>query len=372
MQIDKKILTILKSEVGEEMHMSTLHKDLIPDFRDLESHSTIEQVTKYSNQWFLPGWIDHLYYWWSFYISHYCKHEFKRIWLKITTSNFITNLFKKEAGKVSASLIKLCVVPLPHFNSYSYFPEDRDNRHQIPECKATEHSVVPESTRCFSFLGPNNNNDGEDTTVIPYKSESAFIKLATNQHDNDIFHLGDTVLEVLLQYKWEKFARKRFLMVYCIYLTYYISYSVGVTFSREVFGYELGTPISNNDGHLACIIIMFFTGGILLLQELHQFIKSHSKPAYLVSLYNIIDIAAFVLPVITFWQISNDVSHLVSFQKFGSIIYILKRRIGRSMQYCNTYFVVAWYIAFKSYITFCKSAILAMYYTMLTFENHRV
>ncbi|CEP15173.1 hypothetical protein [Parasitella parasitica] len=291
LHIDRKILTILKSEVGEEMHMSTLHKDLVPDFRDLESHSTKEQVTKYNNSWLLGGWIDHVFYWWSFYIVYYFKRQFKQIWTKIITSSFITNLLKKDRKKINGSLIKLCVVPLPHFNSYSDFPEDRPHRHNVTNAT--------------------NSNENANTSVIPYKAESAFISLATNQHENDIFHQGDTVLEVLLQYKWNKFARKRFLLVYLIYLTYYIAYSIGVSFPREVFGYVLGTPISNI-GHLACIIIMFIAGGILFLQEVHQFAKSHSKSSYFVSLYNIIDITAFILPVVTYWQMLNDLPHLVS------------------------------------------------------------
>ncbi|KAL9557249.1 hypothetical protein MBANPS3_001480 [Mucor bainieri] len=313
-QIDKRILTILTSEVGEEMHMSTLHKDLVPDLRDLESHSTREQVTKYSNHWLLQGWLEHIYYWWSLYVSHYCKQELKTKWKEIMANNSLFNFFKKDTTKINGSLIKLCVVPLPHFNSYSDFPEDRDNRSKMLRCNATEYTHFPEPqshlTRCLSYLGLKKDEHKKDTAVIPYKPVSAFIRLATNQHENDIFHQGDTVLEVLLQYKWEKFARKRFLMVYFIYLTYYISYSIGVSFPREVFGYELGTPISNNSGHLACVILMFISGGVLLIQEVHQLLKSHSKSAYLVSLYNIIDIAAFVFPAVTFWQVATNTDHL--------------------------------------------------------------
>ncbi|KAL7310470.1 hypothetical protein PS15m_009966 [Mucor circinelloides] len=324
LQIDKRILTILTSEVGEEMHMSTLHKDLVPDLRDLESHSTREQVTKYSNHWLLQGWLEHIYYWWSFYVTHYCKQEFKKTWTRITTDNFIVNFFKSDTTRINGSLIKLCVVPLPHFNSYSDFPEDRDNRQQLVRCNATEYTHFPEYqgylARFLLFLGLRKDENEDNITVIPYKPESAFIRLATNQHENDIFHQGDTVLEVLLQYKWEKFARKRFLMVYFIYLTYYISYSIGVSFPREVFQYELGTPISNNSGHLACIILMFISGGILLVQELHQLLKSHSKSAYLASLYNIIDISAFVLPAVTFWQILYNVDHLDEVSSVATLI----------------------------------------------------
>ncbi|KAF1800675.1 hypothetical protein FB192DRAFT_1120338 [Mucor lusitanicus] len=320
LQIDKRILTILTSEVGEEMHMSTLHKDLVPDLRDLESHSTREQVTKYSNHWLLQGWLEHIYFWWSFYISHYCKQELKKKWTGVMTDNFLINFFKKDTTKINGSLIKLCVVPLPHFNSYNNFPEDRDNRRQLIRCNATEYTHFPESRGFLSYLGLKKDDHEDETTVIPYKPESAFIRLATNQHENDIFHQGDTVLEVLLQYKWEKFARKRFLMVYLIYLAYYISYSVGVSFPREVFGYELGTPITNNSGHLACIILMFISGGVLFLQEVHQLLKSHSKSAYLASLYNIIDIAAFIFPAVTFWQILTNADHLDEVSSVSTLI----------------------------------------------------
>ncbi|KAL0145079.1 hypothetical protein V8B55DRAFT_1442683 [Mucor lusitanicus] len=324
LQINTKILTVLSSEVNEEMKMLTLHKIMEPDFRDLETHSTKEQITKYTNHWFLGGWLSLLFYWWSIYITYGIKSKIDQWWYEKRKDKLVKRIirfFMLNGGLVNKSLIKLCVVPLHHFNSYSDFPEDRHEDYNDLDDSTTslEKWVLiafgQKMIKLAQAMGILYKPKEEDP-VIPYKTTSAFIRNATNQHESDIFHQGDTVFEVLLQYKWENFARRRFFLVYSIYLTYYIAYSVGVLYPREVFDYALGTPITDNRGHLACIILMFLSGGFLLIQEMHQFIKYHSKFAYLISPYNVLDILAFVLPVANFCQM---VTNQAGIDELGSI-----------------------------------------------------
>ncbi|KAL9539788.1 hypothetical protein PS6_011050 [Mucor atramentarius] len=313
LKISQKILTVLPSEANEQMRVLTFHKIMEPDFRDLETHSTKEQITKYTNHWFLGGWLSHWVYWWSIHITYGIMGTIMEWWNEKRQDKRIQkfiSFFALNGGMVNKTLIKLCVVPLHHFNTYSDFPEDRHKDYDdVYDASVLERWLfdIPsrQMIKLAQALGILYKQQKIDP-VIPYKTTSAFIRVATNQHENDIFHQGDTVFEVLLQYKWNNFARKRFFLIYTIYLTYYVSYSVGVLFPREVFGYVLGTAITNNRGHLACIILMFVSGGLLLIQEIHQFIKYHSKLAYLISPYNVLDIAAFVLPVINFWQITTN------------------------------------------------------------------
>lgn len=319
LQISQSILTVLPSEANDEMNMSTLHKIMEPDFRDLETHSTREQITKYTNHWFLGHLLSLIFYWWSLYITYGVQSRIVDWWdeEKPNWIGRVIKFFTLNGGIMNKSLIKLCVVPLHHFNSYSDFPEDRHEGYDDSDDASYLEKLIfvrfgrfiIKAAQALSILYKPSK---KDDPVIPYKTTSAFIQKATNQHESDIFHQGDTVFEVLLQYKWESFVRRRFFLVYFIHLTYYISYSVGVLYPREVFGYALGTVITNNKGHLACITLMFLSGGILLIQEIHQFIKCHSKFAYLISPYNVLDILAFVLPVVNFWQIATFQDGIVS------------------------------------------------------------
>lgn len=63
--MDQAVRPILNLEAKEKMYMFT-HKNLRTGFRDLVSHSSLEQVIKYDNNWL--GWINLLFYWYSMHV----------------------------------------------------------------------------------------------------------------------------------------------------------------------------------------------------------------------------------------------------------------------------------------------------------------
>lgn len=127
------------------------------------------------------------------------------------------------------SLSTICVVPLPHLNSYANFPEDR-----------------PPST-----IYENGNY------IIPYKKYSAFTQVASNQDRVNVFRQGNTVLEILLEYKWKRFIKWRFWCVICtVHIVYHITYSTGVFFSQELYSFAPGeSSVPNNTLHLMSIML---------------------------------------------------------------------------------------------------------------------
>jgi hypothetical protein len=138
-----------------------------------------------------------------------------------------------------------------------------------------------------------------------------FIETATNIDDYNIFNEGGPIFKIMLQYKWQYFARQRFYLICLIYLTFYLSYTVGVSFSREVFQYTLGSPITEH-GQIACASLMFLSMLILFIQEIRQFVKATSQILYILSPYNWIDFTAMVLPTLAFVAMIQDRSYFVS------------------------------------------------------------
>ncbi|KAG2189576.1 hypothetical protein INT46_000608, partial [Mucor plumbeus] len=86
--------------------------------------------------------------------------------------------FSLDKRQVNLNLIRICAVPFVYFNTYSIHPEDKKDE------------IVDKDKQNSAFRKP----------------KSEFLELALEQHENDIFRQGDTVLEVLLQYKWKTFA----------------------------------------------------------------------------------------------------------------------------------------------------------------------
>lgn len=211
--------------------------------------------------------------------------------------NGIYNLVQHEIRSyfptVPADFVKLCVVPLVQFNSYYVYPEDRDTEDiNLP----VKHNLLDRMTRIKEKM---------------FGKQSVFIRTASNIADNSIFNEGDTVLEIMLQHKWKQFAHFRFVIVCCVYLLFYITYSVGVSFAEKSFGYVLGSPITDK-GQLACICLMFISAFVLLFQEGHQFKRARGKINYILSPYNWVDLAAIVLPTIMFVAMIENHAYFVS------------------------------------------------------------
>lgn len=208
----------------------------------------------------------------------------------------IKSMFRRDYRRfkplVPTDDVKCCVVPLIHFNSYYTYEEDR---------------IISQYKKA-GF------NDAKVGAKEPFCQESLFLSAATNIVYSNIFSTGDTVLEKMLDYKWEAFIRWRFILICFLHLVYYISYCVGISSSQVVFKYSRGSPITEN-GQIACVSLMFICNSILLFQEFRQLWKSYSKISYICSLYNLVDYAALALPTIMFVALLENKPYFVSVSK---------------------------------------------------------
>ncbi|KAI7892975.1 uncharacterized protein EV154DRAFT_584756 [Mucor mucedo] len=280
--IKKNKSGVLKSEIEQLMLMKPLQKASNATFRNLDSYATMEQIKKYHG-------LDLIFYRMQrCYRGKQICDVVKGVYSQCQKfTNYVWENFVKEGQKVSRGSTKVCVVPLPHFITYSNLPEDQIKKE-----------------------GSSNND------LITYKKRSAFARVTIDQNINTIFQQGDTVLEVILQYKWEHFARWRFGLICVIHLIYYVSYSTGVLFAHDLFdhgqsqeeAYRITSP-----AQICCLVLMFFSVSVLMAQEVRQFWKTYSKRHYFFSGYNWIDFAAIVLPIYTLiqmiygWDYFNEV-----------------------------------------------------------------
>jgi hypothetical protein len=139
--------------------------------------------------------------------------------------------------------------------------------------------------------------------------DSPFTKIASSKTFNNIFVESNVNIEVLTLYKWRTYIGKRFILILFVHAVYYISFSVGVSFGQEVFGYQLGQTMSHR-GHYATITIMFLSWFILFVQEIRQFM--YNIPAYM-NFYNLIDWTALVMPIASFGLLLTNGKYIVSY-----------------------------------------------------------
>lgn len=280
MEIEKSKLGVLESEINYVIRVKTLKKEYVSRIRNLETQAIMEQIQTYSYYQLIFYKIRRLYF------DYYISSEFKKdvgFYYRVYIRNNFRKLFKKSRNDPK-KLSKVCVVPLPHFNSYSSFPEDRPR-----------------------------NYSPDNVDIITYKDNSAFVRLAIDQDSNSIFRQGDTVLEVMLEYKWRQFARWRFVIIYAIHLIYYVSYSTGVLFSQELYDHDPDKDfLINAPGQIISVALMGLSIFVLLAQEIRQFWKTQCRLDYFISCYNWIDIASFVFPMITLLQLIYRWDYFVS------------------------------------------------------------
>jgi hypothetical protein len=298
---------ILGSEYNAKIKMKSLQQDYIPSLRTLESCSALEQINKYDNT---------------------IRDRFLFSYAKLKRNTFLVRLgatpstlywFMFGESKTTTSLAGLCVVPLPRFNDYKIQPEENiynDDEKKSISLYNTYHSKSASSNKKIP-----KNDVKQDKPIESMKEKDAFEKIryqklspftstASSSSDNQIFKQGDTVMEVLTQYKWKTFARTKFYCILLAHAIYYVSYSTGVSFAQELYGYTPGDAPSH-PGHYVSIVLMFLSAFILLAQELRQFMVR--KLEYVTSFYNWIDLAAFALPIAAFGMLLTGNELLVSF-----------------------------------------------------------
>lgn len=329
------------------MNVKALQKEYISSIRNLETHAIMEQITKYSKFQLFLYKIKCFYYHSNFYNETFndTRKTIRRFW-RLRVRNNWRKMFE-ESRKEPKKLSKVCVVPLPHFNSYSNFPEDR----------------------------PKNIKYDIDNIQI-HKKNSAFVRVALDQHNNNIFRQGDTVLEVMLQYKWKQFARWRFVGICAIHAVYYVSYSTGVLFAEELYDHNPEEEyVIKAPGQIVSVTLMCLSVSALILQEIRQFWKTHSRLDYFFSGYNWIDIAAFVFPIFTLVQLVCGWDNFVSqeYSQNQGLLLISYFMIVRSVQCQHFNFMDTWYIETACNILFCKyrsaKALLIRLFTCLNFKQ---
>ncbi|GAN02898.1 hypothetical protein MAM1_0030c02348 [Mucor ambiguus] len=240
LQVDRFHFSYLNGEVVETMNVDTLQKVSGYEFAEFRTGTTNEQIISYNN-----NWMGKLHY----------KRTLLSKDLRIAVKAFNQKHgFKPKDQK--SELITICVVPLVHFSSYAISPEDSKSRSEL----------VNNNLWC------QNNNKQLD---FLYKKESDLLRFALKQRRHDLFHQNTSVLEVLLHYKWET-------AIIC-------------------FGFSSDVSIFENPAHLAVIISMLISGGLLAYQELHQLLKSRTF-----KFYDLFDYAALILPAINLYQMLTD------------------------------------------------------------------
>lgn len=353
LNINPEILPIVEDEIPKSLSVETFHKKLKMEFQDLKPSATNEQIPRYDN-----CWKDRFLYWCASFL-----YPLKALFRQFSSSTkflyagyrhddpyeFLTYIF----NRVDESLIGFCIVPYVYLCSYDIYQEDveskqgNSNRDQkLPLLQRMLRALVEllewaffsvphdifneviegrEITEEQSFLqklaitiwrwmDQLKTLDSQFPRRAVYKKKSALMKLALNQHENDLFGQEDTVLEVLLYFKWKKKIKYRFFLICFIHAVYYVSFSVGVLFSPEVFDYAPGMPIANNAKHMATVTLMLVSCGVLWFQEARQFLKmgitywNRSSSFF----YNSVDLVALILPIVNLWQMLTDKPGLVS------------------------------------------------------------
>ncbi|CAG8657280.1 199_t:CDS:2, partial [Paraglomus occultum] len=215
-----------------------------------------------------------------------------------------SSLFSNEHRNESYSYI-VCVVPLPNFTRYPEPPESR-----------------------LGFL----NVFGWHNYLSPFAS-------AVLQGRYDLF--GEPAMEAVINFKWRKFARTRYIFLTGIYFLYLTSFMATVTLDSERV-----QPSSRTENLIKLSSFVVLLLGIMFTGlEMMQIIAYRS---YYLTIYNVIGLASTVLPIIytvevllgsnsrrqyvgsaMFFVYINLILQLRVFKLFGIPIFIITTIIAR-------------------------------------------
>ncbi|KAF0541200.1 transient receptor potential cation channel subfamily a member 1-like [Gigaspora margarita] len=93
--------------------------------------------------------------------------------------------------------------------------------------------------------------------------------------------------EALIKFKWNTYGRKYYLTIWAIYTTFLLSFTIAVTYYKIISQTSLFILLN----------ITIYLGFLHLLFELRQFI--FSPPTYISSVWNLFDLGAYLLPMIS-------------------------------------------------------------------------
>ncbi|RUS28434.1 hypothetical protein BC938DRAFT_481892 [Jimgerdemannia flammicorona] len=95
---------------------------------------------------------------------------------------------------------------------------------------------------------------------------------------------GEPVMEAIINFKWKRFARDRFLLYWSLQIIFFVLFAVSVT-----------KDVNLAEGDITLLMIVIVMSCAFLLQEFRQLI---SFGWLYITVYNAIDLAAFILPLI--------------------------------------------------------------------------
>lgn len=251
-----------------------LQKNDITEVDRLEAHSIMEQIKTYNGYSLRWYFMLKMCFKWSnlYFLIDFMVYLYRRSTLYPWTvlSNSIEEL-EIYAG--------ICSVPITHFNS----------------------------------SGDHSHNQSRHTVIAGQQKEVNFVQASLGDHFNDLIQQGDTMLELLLRYKWEHFARSRFILICLVHGVYYGCYCSGVLFAPELYGLNLDEDIFlEHPIQILSIAFMVISLMILIVQEFRQFYRKGNMANYFSSGYNWIDMLAFVLPLFTLAQLCEGWPYFVS------------------------------------------------------------
>lgn len=208
---------------------------------------------------------------------------------------YLYKTITREVQDNIKSPIKVCVVPLPYFNTYIVFPEGpvKIFKYIIPEdqpkgFRSIINKIIPEYvSKRFQHSVKNG---------FTYKNESTFDLVGLDQTKSNIFRQGNFAIESMLRYKWKQFAMYRFIWMCFIHVIYYVSFTVGVVFSQDLFHQDNKEGIIHAPGQIISILLMIIAALNLIFKELRQFVKAGTV-SYCLSLYNQLNLASYYFPM---------------------------------------------------------------------------
>ncbi|KAG2233522.1 hypothetical protein INT48_003393 [Thamnidium elegans] len=263
LEVDYVKLGILDYEYQEMTKTKALQKCSIADDDYLVAHATREQIKMYKG---------------------YSLRRTQHPWM----------VFSSNSTREVERYARVCLIPITHFTSYGDLYENQSRHTNIKD---------------------------EECESKGRRKESTFVRVALDRHINDMFQQDDIILELLLKYKWKRFARSKFILICFIHAIYYFSYCTGILFAPELYGLNLEEDIFlEHPGQIVSITFMLIALLILIIQEARQFSGKRDKLSYFFSGYNWIDMCAFVLPTFTLIQLCNNWPYFIEVCSISTLI----------------------------------------------------
>ena len=125
---------------------------------------------------------------------------------------------------------------------------------------------------------------------------------------------GEPAMEAVINFKWEKFARSRYIFLIVLYFLYLASFMAAVTL-------DSGAQQGNETEHLIKLFsyVVLILGFLFTVLEVLQMIAY--RYYYFLSIYNYIDLASIVMPITyTVGVLSGSSSRL---QYVGSAMFFI-------------------------------------------------